>query len=72
MSRARLMVTKEDVRGERNCMKRKKRTVDWLPTVRMGECLGSFRRRVQDKWAAVEKNRFTEKHPIGTEQYVRW
>ena len=41
-------------------MKKEKRTIDRLPTVRMGECLGRFRRRVQGKWAVVEKNRFAE------------
>ena len=46
--------------GERNYMKKEKRTIDRLPTVMMGECLGSFRRRVQDKWAVVDKNRFAE------------
>jgi len=58
--------------GERNYMKREKRTVDQLPTMRMGECLGSFRCRIQDKWVVVGKNRFAEKYPIGTEKHVRW
>lgn len=39
--------------------------------MRMGEFLGSLKRRVRDRQVAVDKDRFGEKYPIRAE-YVGW
>ena len=51
-------------------MKVEERTVYRLPTMRMGEFLGGFRRRIRDKWVAVNEDRLAEKYPIETEKHV--
>ena len=53
-------------------MKVEGRTVYRLPTMRMREFLGGFRRRIRDKWVAVNEDRLAEKYPIGTEKHIGW